>query len=96
MKQALTPATDDMAQRLGENLVRLRRARGLSQTALGDQTEMHRNDISLIERGRRRPRIDVLIKIAAVLSVRPAELLEGIVWIPRTRQKAGGFRVERD
>jgi transcriptional regulator with XRE-family HTH domain len=96
MKQALTPATDEMARRLGENFVRLRRARGFSQTELGDQTEMHRNDISLIERGRRRPRIDVLVKVAIVLGVRPADLLEGIVWIPRTRQKPGGFRVERD
>jgi transcriptional regulator with XRE-family HTH domain len=94
MEQAPAPDTEEMARRLGENFLRLRRARGLSQTELGDRTEMHRNDISLIERGRRRPRIDVLIKVAIVLQVHPSELLEGIAWIPRTRQKPGGFRVD--
>jgi transcriptional regulator with XRE-family HTH domain len=94
MKQAQVPDTDHMARRLGENFVRLRRARGLSQTELGDQTEMHRNDISLIERGRRRPRIDVLVKVATALGVRPSDLLEGIAWIPATGKKAGRFRVD--
>lgn len=94
MKQAGVADTDHMARRLGENFVRLRRARGLSQTELGDQTEMHRNDISLIERGKRRPRIDVLIKVANVLEVRPFDLLEGITWIPATRKKPGRFRVD--
>ncbi len=94
MKEARVPETDDMTRRLGENFVRLRRARGLSQTELGDQTEMHRNDVSLIERGKRRPRIDVLIKVAIALEVRPADLLEGISWTPATRKKPGRFRVD--
>ena len=82
-----------MARRFGENLVRLRRARGFSQTELGDQTAMHRNDLSLIERGRRRPRIDALIKVAQVLEVDPEVLLEGIAWQPRTSTRRGGFVV---
>jgi transcriptional regulator with XRE-family HTH domain len=88
------PSTDDLARRFGENLLRLRRARGLSQTELGDQTDMHRNDISLIERGKRRPRIDVLIKVARVLDVPPAELVRGIAWIPGKRPNSPGrFKV---
>jgi transcriptional regulator with XRE-family HTH domain len=88
------PSTDELAHRFGENLLRLRRSRGLSQTELGDRTEMHRNDISLIERGRRRPRVDVLIKVARVLEVTPADLLDGITWIPSRRPKtAGSFKV---
>jgi len=84
------PNTDDLARRFGENLLRLRRSRGLSQTELGNQTAMHRNDVSLIERGKRRPRIDVLIKVAHVLETTPAELLSGIVWIPAKRPNSPG------
>ena len=98
MVWAVTPALDSdtgaMARRFGENVVRLRRARGLSQTALGDLTAMHRNDISLIERGRRRPRIDALVKVARVLDVDPEFLLAGLAWVPRTSARAGGFRVD--
>ncbi len=58
---------------------------------------MHRNDISLIERGKRRPRIDVLIKVARVLDVTPAELLKGIAWIPGKRPNSPGrFKVGFD
>ncbi len=97
MSRPEQPSTDDLARRFGENLLRLRRSHGLSQTELGDRTEMHRNDISLIERGKRRPRIDVLIKVARVLETTPAELLNGIVWIAAKRPDTPGrFEVRFD
>lgn len=97
MSRPEQPSTDELARRFGENLLRLRRSRGLSQTELGDRTDMHRNDISLIERGKRRPRIDVLIKVARVLDVTPAELLKGIAWIPGKRPNSPGrFKVGFD
>ena len=42
-----------LAERFGANVARLRRARGLSQTDLGERAAIHRNDLSLIELGKR-------------------------------------------
>ena len=82
-----------LAKRFGTNLARLRLARGLSQTALGERADMHRNDVSLIEVGRRRPRIDVLLCIAAVLAVEPETLLAGIAWVKADGGR-GRFEIE--
>lgn len=72
------------ARVFSENLRCHRKRQGLSQEALGFQAELHRTEISLLERGARVPRIDTLLKIAVVLNVEPAELLVGIVWRPGT------------
>jgi transcriptional regulator with XRE-family HTH domain len=72
----------DVAQRFAENLVRHRHARGLAQQALADRARMHRTEISLLEGGRRVPRIDTVAKLAAALSLAPGALLEGIAWVP--------------
>jgi transcriptional regulator with XRE-family HTH domain len=69
-----------LVRRFGANVLRQRLARGLSQTELADGAAMHRNDVSLIELGRRRPLSDVLMKIAGALGVDPEALLEGIGW----------------
>ena len=45
--------TEAQALRFGANVLRQRLARGLSQTELADGAAMHRNDVSLIELGRR-------------------------------------------
>ena len=72
--------TEALALRFGANVLRQRLARGLSQTELADGAAMHRNDVSLIELGRRRPLSDVLMKLAGALGVEPEALLEGIGW----------------
>jgi transcriptional regulator with XRE-family HTH domain len=69
-----------LVRRFGGNIHRLRLARGLSQTELAELAAMHRNDVSLIELGRRRPLSDVLMKLAGALGVEPEALLEGIGW----------------
>lgn len=68
--------------RFAANLVRCRRAAGISQEELGFQAGVHRTGISLFERGRCTPRIDTLVKLAGALEVSPEELLEGITWSP--------------
>lgn len=70
--------------RFAENLVRLRLRAGLSQEQLGFAAELHRTEIGQLERGNRVARIDTLIKLAGALDVRPAALLDGLVWMPGT------------
>ena len=81
---------DEIAYRLGQNLVRLRRREGMSQEGLAERADLHRTEVGLIERGRRVGRIDTLIKLAAALSVGPEELLEGIDWVV-AEPRRGGF-----
>jgi transcriptional regulator with XRE-family HTH domain len=76
------PKAVDVTERFAENLVRHRHARGLAQQALADRASMHRTEVSLLERGRRVPRIDTAAKLAAALSVDISALLEGIAWVP--------------
>jgi transcriptional regulator with XRE-family HTH domain len=83
-----------VAERFGENLLRIRKSAGISQEELGFRCSLHRTEIGLLERGARVPRIDTLIKIATGLGVRiDCALLDGITWTPATTQ-AGGFTLE--
>lgn len=70
------------AERFGANLARQRRAAGLSQDALSYLAEVHRTEISQLERGLRIARVDTLVKLCAALDADPAELLGGIGWKP--------------
>lgn len=62
--------------RFGQNLQRLRRARGLSQEQFAFEAGIHRTYIPGIEAGQRNPSIETVGKIAAALNVRPGELLD--------------------
>jgi transcriptional regulator with XRE-family HTH domain len=73
----------DLKAQLAFNLRRVRRQKGLSQSALGFRSELHPTAISLLERGGRMPRVDTVIKLAAALGVGPCELLHGMTWVPR-------------
>jgi len=75
-----------VALRFGKNLARHRNDTGLSQEEVGIRAELHRTEISQLERGLRCPRIDTLVKLAATLDVDPADLLDGIAWTPATLQ----------
>ena len=76
---------DAVASRFGENLRRHREAAGLRQEDVAFLASLHRTEIGYLERGRRKPRIDTLIRLATALSVSPTDLLEGIVWeLPTT------------
>jgi transcriptional regulator with XRE-family HTH domain len=82
-----------VAEQFGENLARTRREADMGQDELALRASVHRTEISQLERGLRVARIDTLVKLAASLESSPAELLEGIDWIPgETRE--GRFRDE--
>ena len=80
-----------IAQRFGKNLLRARKQAGLSQEEVGRLASLHRTEIGLLERGARTPRIDTLVKLAAVLDL-PVDcpLLAGIAWNPGST-RAGAF-----
>lgn len=65
----------DVRQRLGNNLRKARKERGLSQEAFADEAGIHRTYISDIERGSRNPTIIVVETIAKALNMTASELL---------------------
>jgi transcriptional regulator with XRE-family HTH domain len=62
---------------VGKNVRRLRTQRGLTQEELAFEAEIDLTYVGGIERGRRNPSLMVLARIAKVLGVHPALLLEG-------------------
>jgi transcriptional regulator with XRE-family HTH domain len=61
------------------NLRRQRQRAGLSQEALAEACDLHRTEISLLERRKRSPRLETLVILARGLGLSsPAELLDGI------------------
>jgi transcriptional regulator with XRE-family HTH domain len=79
-----------VAEQCGENLTRLRERSGLSQEEVGIRADLHRTEISQLERGLRHARIDTVAKLAGTLGVEPGEFFEGIVWTPGEIQR-GSF-----
>jgi transcriptional regulator with XRE-family HTH domain len=65
-------------ERFARNLRAARAASGLSQERLADRADLHRTQISLLERGAREPRLGTIIRLARALRLAPADLLDGI------------------
>jgi transcriptional regulator with XRE-family HTH domain len=84
----------EIAERFGRNLRKARRRAGFSQEELGKLTSLHRTHIGYMEMGKRLPRADNLIKLAAALAVAVDELLRGIEWIVTTPTRPGSFAVD--
>jgi transcriptional regulator with XRE-family HTH domain len=63
---------------LGKRVRALREQRGMSQEALADLAEIHRNYISQIEGGKRNLSLFNVVKIARALKVTPSKLIEPI------------------
>jgi transcriptional regulator with XRE-family HTH domain len=66
--------------RFATSLKRARKRAKISQEELGFRCDLHRTEISLLERGGREPRLGTMIKLCSVLKVTPEELCEGIDW----------------
>lgn len=72
----------DPSERFGENLLRIRQARKLSQENVADRAAIHRTQISLLESGRRQPLLETVVRLAGALDVPVETLFEGIRWEP--------------
>jgi DNA-binding XRE family transcriptional regulator len=84
-----------MAHRFGTNLRRARGRADLTQVQLARLVELHRNDVGQLERGRRLPRLDTILKLSAGVSESPCVLLGGLHWHPG-HYVEGSFCVEDD
>lgn len=58
------------------NLRRLRHAKGMSQEELADRAGINRNYVGMLGREENAATVDMLEKLASVLGVDPAELLQ--------------------
>lgn len=65
-----------------KRLRRVRRQRNLSQEDLAHLTGMHRTEISALERGKREPRLQTLIKLSAALKMPINDFFIGVEWRP--------------
>jgi transcriptional regulator with XRE-family HTH domain len=64
----------DVHKRVGLNLQRLRRGKGLSQEELAHRADVHQTYLSGVEGGKRNPSIGVLGRIVVALGVDIEEL----------------------
>ncbi|MCW2981294.1 MAG: hypothetical protein JWO14_3021 [Solirubrobacterales bacterium] len=81
------------AERFGLLLTRRRLHAAMSQEELARLVGIHRTEISLLERGGRRPRLDLVLQLAAGVETEPVELLTGMRWIPGTVEVGGGYEL---
>lgn len=66
----------DVRKKLGSNVQRLRREKGLSQEDLADLAGLHRTYVSGVERGVRNPTLTVIDRLARALGVEMAVVVE--------------------
>ena len=78
-------------ERFAQNLVKARDASGLTQEELADRCDLHRTEISLLERAGREPRLGTLVKLAGSLGVSVESLATGVRW----DEKAQKFKYRR-
>lgn len=77
-------------ERFAVNLRRARIGAGISQEELGSRCDLHRTEISLLERAGREPRLGTIVKLAGALSTTPDALCAGVSWL----SKPGRFDVQ--
>jgi len=75
----------DHRDRFSVNLRQARQAAAISQEELAERCEIHRTEVSLLERGGREPRLGTLVKLAVSLGTTPEALSAGISWDPKAR-----------
>jgi transcriptional regulator with XRE-family HTH domain len=68
-------------ERFAANLRQARTKAGISQEELAERCELHRTEISLLERAGREPRLATLVKLAGALEVSAGDLCAGITWL---------------
>jgi transcriptional regulator with XRE-family HTH domain len=72
-------SVEEIRTQFAENLRTHREKSGLSQEALAEACDLHRTEISLLERCKRSPRLETLVILARGLELSsPSELLKGI------------------
>jgi transcriptional regulator with XRE-family HTH domain len=73
-------------ERFAANLRKARAEAAISQEELASRCELHRTEISLLERAGREPRLATMVKLAGSLDTTVAALAEGIGWNPSRKR----------
>jgi transcriptional regulator with XRE-family HTH domain len=85
-----------VASMVGTNLARFRESRGLSQEEVANWAGLHRTEISLMELGKRTPRIDTIFRVIGALEIDAAEAFKGASWQPYFDKPGGEIKVDRN
>ncbi len=64
------------APKIGAKIRRLRRDKGFSQAALAERLEVSASYLNLIEHNRRRVTVKLLLQLADIFEIAPADLAE--------------------
>ena len=80
-----------VSERFAENLKRQLAKSPLTHDEVSMRAGMHRTQIGKLIKGDQIPRLDTLVKVAGALGIKPAVLIEDIVWTPTTVSK-GEFK----
>jgi DNA-binding XRE family transcriptional regulator len=72
------PPEPTVAEQFGRNVFMARRRIGRSQEILAIYAGLHRQEVGLIERGKREPKLTTIVKLTRALHVEPNELFKGI------------------
>jgi len=73
-------------ERFAINLRQARAKAGVSQEELGYMCDLHRTEVSLLERAGREPRLATIVKLAGALDTSVSELCEGVSWVSKTHR----------
>ncbi|MFW5436327.1 helix-turn-helix domain-containing protein [Paenibacillus apiarius] len=63
---------------IGENIKRIRKSRGFTQSQLADKANISRSYLADLERNRYNPSLSTLVAISAALNIEATEMMEGI------------------
>lgn len=66
----------NIEKRFGEELCRIRRAKGISQEELGFASDYHRTYISQLERGVKSPSLRTIFRLCKALDIPASELIK--------------------
>jgi transcriptional regulator with XRE-family HTH domain len=72
------PPMQEVRKQFAANLRLYRDRAGLSQEALADICDLHRTEISLLERCKRSPRLETIVILARGLEIPATDLIDGI------------------
>jgi transcriptional regulator with XRE-family HTH domain len=63
---------------IGKELRRAREEAGLTQEQLADHARVHRTYVSLLERNKKSPTLDVLFRLCKALGISPSKLIAAV------------------
>jgi DNA-binding XRE family transcriptional regulator len=64
-----------IGRQFGRNLAEAREWAGLTQAQLAQEVSLHQVNLSILERGLRCPRLDLIVRLAGALGVHVRDLL---------------------